>query len=257
MEKGFKKLKSFLASKVELYNRPEFIAKDPISIPHLFTKKEDIEIAGLLSATIAWGNRTMILQNANRLMEMMDFSPYDFVLNFNDGDLKIFEKFVHRTFNSIDLQYFILSLKNIYQEHGGLEKIFITEAGIKEAILYFRNIFFELDYPTRTSKHIANPAKNSSAKRLNMFLRWMVRKDDKGVDFGIWKTIHPSQLYCPLDIHSGRVARQLGILERKQDDWKAVEELTENLRQLDPTDPVKYDFALFGMGVNENFKTAM
>ncbi len=253
MRQDFENLKILLDSKVELYNQPEFIDNDPISIPHLFSGKEDIEIAGFLSATIAWGNRKMILRNAKNLMEMMEFSPFDFVMNFSDNDLKPFEKFVHRTFNAVDLEYFLWSLKNIYQEHGGLEKIFKTGPGIKEAILNFRNVFFELDFPARTSKHIANPAKNSSAKRLNMFLRWMVRKDNKGVDFGIWKTINSSMLYCPLDIHSGRVARQFGILQRKQDDWKAVEELTQNLRKLDPTDPVKYDFALFGMGVNNSF----
>ena len=252
MENDIEDLKSFLDSKVELYNQPEFILKDPISIPHLFSKKEDIEIAGLLSATIAWGNRTMILRNANRLMEMMDFAPHDFILNFNAADLRPFEKFVHRTFNAVDLEYFLWSLKNIYQKHGGLEQVFKTKTGIKEAILNFRNVFFELDFPSRTSKHVANPAKNSSAKRLNMFLRWMVRKDDKGVDFGIWKSIDPCLLMCPLDVHSGRIARQLGILQRKQDDWKSVEELTQNLRKFDPNDPVKYDFALFGLGVNNS-----
>ncbi len=252
MENDIEDLKGFLDSRVKLYNQPEFILKDPISIPHLFSKKEDIEIAGLLSATIAWGNRTMILRNANRLMEMMDFAPHDFILNFNAADLRPFEKFVHRTFNTVDLEYFLWSLKNIYQKHGGLEQVFKTEAGIKEAILNFRNVFFELDFPSRTSKHIANPAKNSSAKRLNMFLRWMVRKDDKGVDFGIWESIDPCLLMCPLDVHSGRIARQLGILQRKQDDWKAVEELTHNLQKFDPNDPVKYDFALFGLGVNNS-----
>lgn len=256
MEKGIEDLKKFLDSNVELYNQPEFIEKDPTSIPHLFRKKEDIEIAGFLSATIAWGNRTMILRNAKRLMEMMDFAPCEFILNFNAADLKPFEKFVHRTFNAVDLEYFLWSLKNIYQKHGGLEKVLSRKPEIKEAIHHFRDVFFELEFPSRTSKHIANPAKNSSAKRLNMFLRWMVRNDNKGVDFGIWKTINPSLLMCPLDVHSGSVARKLGILKRKQDDWKAVEELTQNLRKFDPNDPVKYDFALFGIGVNKSFRTA-
>jgi uncharacterized protein (TIGR02757 family) len=193
----------------------------------------------------------MILRNGKMLMEMMEFTPYDFVMNFKTNDLKPFEKFVHRTYNGIDCIYFLWSLKNNYQKHGGLEKVFQCETGIKDSILQFRNVFFELDFPGRTSKHIANPAKNSSAKRLNMFLRWMVRNDDKGVDFGIWKSLNPSQLFCPLDVHSGRVARKLGLLNRKPDDWKAVEELTANLRKLDPNDPAKYDFALFGMGVNE------
>lgn len=256
MIENIEELKLFLDSKVELYNQPGFIVNDPISIPHLFNKKEDIEIAGFLSATIAWGNRKMILRNAKSLMEMMEFSPFDFILNFRDHDLKPFEKFVHRTFNGTDCLYFLWSLKNIYQKHGGLEQVFKSDAGIKESILQFRNIFFEMDFPSRTSKHIANPAKNSSAKRLNMFLRWMVRNDNRGVDFGIWKSINPSLLFCPLDVHSGRVARELGILQRKQDDWKAVEELTKNLRKLDADDPVKYDFALFGIGVNEGFKSA-
>lgn len=253
MLKDIENLKDLLDSRVKLYNQPDFIEKDPISIPHLFTKKEDIEIAGLLSATIAWGKRTMILQNAKSLMEKMDFAPFDFIMDFTTNDLKPFKQFVHRTFNFIDLEYFLWSLKNIYQNHGGLEKVFKTENGIKESILHFRNVFFDLDFPVRTSKHIANPDKNSSAKRINMYLRWMVRNDEKGVDFGIWKSISPSVLFCPLDVHSGRVARQLGILLRKQDDWKAVEELTQNLITLDADDPVKYDFALFGMGVFEKF----
>lgn len=246
----FEQLKDLLNSKVDLYNQKDFIINDPISIPHIFTKKEDIEIAGFLSATIAWGNRKSILKNANKLMNLMDMSPFDFVTGFKDTDLKPFEKFIHRTFNNDDCIYFLWSLKNIYQNHNGLEEVFSKNGNIKDSIIYFRNIFFELDFPSRTSKHIANPAKNSSAKRINMFLRWMVRKDNNGVDFGIWNKIKPAALLCPLDVHSGRVARSLGILQRKQNDWKAVEELTENLRKFDSTDPVKYDYALFGMGVN-------
>jgi len=249
---NFEQLMEFLDSKVELYNHMDFITYDPISIPHLFTQKEDIEIAGFLSATIAWGNRKSILKNANRLMQMMDMSPYKFVLGFSDSDLKPFAKFVHRTFNGEDCMYFLWSLKNLYQNHGGMESLFSEKQNIKDGIIHFRKVFFELDHLARTGKHISNPAKNSASKRLNMFLRWMVRQDDKGVDFGLWQQINPASLFCPLDVHCGRIARNYGLLERKQDDWKAVEELTANLRLLDPSDPVKYDYALFGMGVNNN-----
>jgi uncharacterized protein (TIGR02757 family) len=249
---NFEQLRAFLDSKVELYNQKDFITNDPISIPHLFTQKEDIEIAGFLSATLAWGNRKSILNNAKRLMQMMDMSPYEFIMGFTDSELKPFAKFVHRTFNGDDCIYFMWSLKNMYQNYGGLESLFSADQNIKEGILHFRNIFFELDHLARTGKHVSNPAKNAASKRINMFLRWMVRQDEKGVDFGIWQKIRPALLYCPLDVHSGRIARNLGLLERKQDDWKAVEELTSNLRKFDSQDPVKYDYALFGMGVNNS-----
>lgn len=248
-------LKNFLEEKHDFYNRPEFIEKDPISIPHRFSLKEDIEIAGFFAATIAWGNRTMILNNAGKLMAMMDNAPYDFILNHAPSDLKPLEHFVHRTFNGIDCLYFIYSLKNIYINHVGLEKLFTDgyKQGltIKSAITFFRSIFLETEYPDRTKKHLANPQKGSAAKRLNMFLRWMIRQDNKGVDFGIWKDIPPSVLQCPLDVHSGNVSRNLKLLKRKANDWKAVEELTKNLKYFDPIDPVKYDFALFGTGINE------
>jgi uncharacterized protein (TIGR02757 family) len=256
MIKYSSELKDLLELKSSFYNRPEFISSDPISIPHMFTLKEDIEIAGFLSAVIAWGQRGTIIRNAKKLLEMMDSSPLDFILNAGEKDMKGFLQFSHRTFNGTDTLYFINSLQNIYLNYGGLEKAFSDGGKIrnaKEMILHFRNIFFEIPFPVRTSKHIANPAKGFSAKRLNMFLRWMVRNDGKGVDFGIWKSISPAALYCPLDVHSGRVARKLGLLQRKQDDWKAVEELTASLRQFEPEDPVKYDFALFGMGVFEKF----
>ena len=251
-----KELKSFLDLKVEMYNRNSFIASDPIQVPHQFSKKEDIEIAGFLSATIAWGNRIMIIRNAKKMMEIMDNSPFDFIINHSSKDLESITGFVHRTFNSYDLQYFIKSLQNIYQNHGGLECILKPLKGdinYQNSITEFKTIFFELQHEVRTEKHISNPLKNSAAKRIHMYLRWMVRKDTKGVDFGLWKTHSPAFLSCPLDVHSGNVARKLGILTRKQNDWKAVHELDTKLRSFDVKDPVKYDFALFGLGVFEKF----
>jgi len=251
-------LKSFLDEKADLYNRPEFITVDPISIPHQFSRKEDIEISGFLTATIAWGQRVTILKNANKLMQMMDNTPHEFILHHNKNDLKPFSKFVHRTFNGIDCIYFIQSLHNIYKKHGGMEKVFNShltkkDTDLSNAIHQFRKIFFSLPCPARSQKHVADPLANSSAKRICMYLRWMVRKDKRGVDFGIWNFIKPCQLACPLDLHSARVARSLGLLQRKQNDWKAVIELTNNLKEFDPLDPVKYDFALFGLGINEEF----
>lgn len=249
-------LKSFLDFKVEQYNTPRFIETDPIKIPHLFSKKEDIEIAGFLTATIAWGNRNSILKNAQKLMNLMDQSPYDFIMNHQANDLSGLENFVHRTFNGIDLQYFVLALKNIYKNHGGMEEIFMSfsaEKSLQHTIHEFRDIFFELPHPSRTRKHVSDPLKNSAAKRINMFLRWMVRKDTAGVDFGIWDSISASQLSCPLDVHSGNVARKLRLLKRKANDAKALAELDAALRKLDPVDPVKYDFALFGLGVFEKY----
>lgn len=249
-------LKSFLDEKVEQYNHIKFIDTDPIQIPHRFSQKEDIEIAGFLTATIAWGNRKSIIKNANRIIEFMDNSPYDFVLNHTNKDLFKINGSIHRTFNSVDLQFFIKSLKNIYINYGGLENVFAARQQEKNTfylIERFRNIFFELQHFNRTQKHISNPVKNSSAKRINMFLRWMVRKDNKGVDLGIWNSISPSQLVCPLDVHSGNVARKLDLIQRKQNDWKAVSELMDNLSLFDSEDPVKYDFALFGLGAFEDF----
>ena len=249
-------IKEFLEEKALQYNSPAFIESDPVSIPHGFDRKEDIEIAGFLTATIAWGNRTMILKNANKLMELMDNAPFDFVMDHRANDLRRFKGFVHRTFNDTDLSYFIESLKNIYVLRGGLEPIFAgycSETSTRPAIQEFRNIFFVLPHDQRTLKHVANPAEGSAAKRINMFLRWMVRNDNRGVDFGIWKEIKPSQLSCPLDVHSGNVARKLGLLTRSQNDAKALNELDAHLRLMDPADPVKYDFALFGLGVFEGF----
>jgi uncharacterized protein (TIGR02757 family) len=250
-------LKSFLDEKSDFYNHPGFIDRDPISIPHQFKQKEDIEIAGFLTATIAWGNRKSIINNSNMLFQLMDYSPYEFISGFEASDLKKFSSYVHRTFNGIDCMFFLQSVSNIYKHHGGLETVFSNPVRngltIKESLIDFRSKFFELPHLKRTEKHIANPFANSSAKRLNMFLRWMVRNDNRGVDFGIWKTIKPEDLFCPLDIHSGRVARKLGLLTRKSNDWKAVEELTGNLRKMNANDPIKYDFALFGIGINEKF----
>jgi uncharacterized protein (TIGR02757 family) len=250
-----RELFEFLEEQHDFYNSVAFIEADPVSIPHLFSKKEDIEIAGFLSATIAWGQRASILKNAKKLMAWMDFSPHEFILQHSAKELKPFKNFVHRTFNGTDCLYFISALKNIYQQHQGMEAVFTKYtdpegAHIGPAIVGFRTIFFELDFPSRTKKHLSDPSTDSAVKRINMFLRWMVRKDRRGVDFGLWKNILPRQLLCPLDVHSGRVARQLGLLSRTQNDWKAVLELTAALKRFDPEDPVKYDFSLFGLGVN-------
>jgi len=249
-------LKEFLDVKVLEYNRPEFIESDPIQIPHLFNKKEDIEISGFLTATIAWGNRKSIINNAKRMMEYMDHSPFDFVKNHQEQDLQSLLPFVHRTFNGTDFITFVKGLQHIYNNHHGLEQVFSVankQTSLQAAIHHFKKVFFEIEHLPRTQKHVSDPLKNSAAKRINMFLRWMVRTDQTGVDFGIWKTLSPSQLSCPLDVHSGNVARKLGLLKRKQNDAKALMELDENLRKLDAKDPVKYDFALFGLGVFEGF----
>ena len=249
-------LKAFLDQKSQQYNHPDFIASDPIQVPHQFTRKEDIEIAGFLTATIAWGNRKSIIKNASKMMDFLDQSPYEFVMQHNAADLKALEPFVHRTFNGQDFIQFIKSLQHIYTTHNGLEAVFSTYAepqSLQVSIHKFKSLFFELEHLARTQKHVSDPLKNSAAKRINMFLRWMIRKDNQGVDFGIWNSLSPAQLSCPLDVHSGNVARKLGLLKRKQNDAKALQELDINLRKLDPKDPVKYDFALFGLGVFEGF----
>ncbi|WP_308992600.1 TIGR02757 family protein [Mariniflexile litorale] len=249
-------LKDFLDNKVVQYNNPKFIESDPIQVPHQFSIKEDIEIAGFLTATISWGNRKSIINNAKRLMELLDNSPFDFVINHTETDLENMHSFVHRTFNSDDAIQFIKSLKHIYLNHNGLETLFAKHTendSVQNAISKFKTTFFEVEHLQRTKKHISDPLKNSAAKRINMFLRWMVRNDKTGVDFGIWNSLSPAQLSCPLDVHSGNVARKLGLLTRKQNDAKALLELDTNLRNLDANDPVKYDFALFGLGVFEGF----
>jgi len=252
---GLKEIKELLDEKYLQYNNPEFIETDPICIPHQFSLKENIEISAFLTATIAWGNRKSIIKNAGNLMSLLDNDPYGFIMNANDKDFQVLNPFCHRTFCGIDAEYFIRSLSNIYREHGGLETIFSEEyklkGDIKSSMIRLREVFFELKHPVRTEKHVSNVAKGSSAKRLNMFLRWMIRKDDHKVDFGLWRHIPPSVLHIPLDVHSGNVARNLGLLKRKQNDWKSVTELTAILRSFDPIDPVKYDFALFGMGIFE------
>ncbi len=253
MTNSIQNIKRQLDKAVEKFNRFEFIENDPIQIPHQFSKKEDIEIAGFLSSTIAWGNRKMIIKNSYRLLDLMENSPYEFIMNFDKMDQHL-SAFVHRTFQGDDLHYFILSLRNIYAQYGGLENVFTEgyrqDETIFGALRYFRTIFFELPHQKRTEKHISNVMSKSAAKRLNMFLRWMVRKDENGVDLGLWNKIPMSALMLPLDIHTGRVSRELGLLKRKQNDWKAVEEITQILREFDSDDPIKYDYALFGIGVN-------
>jgi uncharacterized protein (TIGR02757 family) len=250
-------LREFLEEKYSLYNRTDFITNDPISIPHKFSKKEDIEIAAFLSASIAWGNRKSIITNAEKIIRILNYSPYEFVTNATEKEIKKAindSNFNYRTFKPTDLLFFISSLKNIYCNYGGLEKVFISNnAGAMQSIIHFRKIFFSITHEIRSEKHVSNPENNSACKKLNMFLRWMIRKDNRGVDFGIWDILNPSQLICPLDVHTGNVARKLRLLERKQNDRKAAEELTDNLRHFDKDDPVKYDFALFGLGVFEKF----
>lgn len=248
-------LKEFLDEKVLLYNNPNFIESDPIQIPHRFSQKEDVEIAGFLSATIAWGNRTMIIRNASKMMDLMGNSPYDFIMSHTPEQLERFDNFVHRTFNATDIKTFMSGLRHIYKNHHGLEALFVTVENnfVQKNISDFKKKFFEIEHQSRTQKHISDPLKNSAAKRINMFLRWMVRKDNAGVDFGIWKNVSPAYLSCPLDVHSGNVARKLALLTRKQNDAKAVLELDTQLRILDPNDPTRYDFALFGLGVFEKF----
>ncbi len=252
-----KDIKALLEKKVRQYNTLDFITLDPVAVPHTFTRKEEREIAGLLTATIAWGNRKAILKSARQLMAWMDNDPFDFVMHATPNEWSTIKHFVYRTFNGTDCLFFLDALKRIYTNHGGLEAVFAhgyqQDLTVKSAIQYFRQVIFEAEHQKRTEKHVANPDKGSSAKRLNMYLRWMVRQDEKGVDFGLWKNIPASALMVPLDVHSGTQARNLGLLLRKQNDWKAVEELTEILRKFDPADPVKYDFALFGMGVNKDF----
>jgi uncharacterized protein (TIGR02757 family) len=257
MNRNMHHLKDFLDYKVQQYNRPEFIEADPVQIPHLFSRKEDIEIAGFLTAVISWGNRCSILKSAKRMMSLMGNSPCDFILNYRAEHLEKAAGFVHRTFNSTDFIAFMEALRRLYGQSEGLEGIFIrhkTKDSLQPAIHQLREEFFKSRHPLRSLKHLPDPLKGSAAKRINMFLRWMIRKDDRGVDFGLWRSISPSILSCPLDIHSGNVARKLGLLTRKLNDAKAVSELDDALRNLDKEDPVRYDFALFGLGVFEGFK---
>jgi len=262
-------LKAFLDSKVAQYNQPDFIKNDPVSIPHLFTKKQDIEIMGFWAATLAWGQRVTIINKCKELIDLMDGAPYDFIINHQDTDLKKLLHFKHRTFNDIDTLYFIAFFRYHYENHRSLENAFIPgktvilsdseesvnlQSPVESALNHFRSYFFSLpDFPHRTKKHVSSPSQKSTCKRLNMFLRWMVRKDDCGVDFGIWNQLKPADLIMPCDLHVDRVARKLNLITRKQTDWQTAVELTQRLREFDPIDPVKYDFALFGLGIEEKF----
>lgn len=251
-------LKDFLDQKVEEYNCPAFIEHDPISIPHHFSKKQDIEIAGLWAAILAWGQRKTIINKSRELFALMDNAPFDFVRHHQESDLKPLEQFKHRTFNATDTLYFISFFRWFYQHHNSLEDAFLIgldkNANIECGLINFHRLFFSLPhFPERTRKHIPTPQRKSACKRLNMFLRWMVRKDSKGVDFGIWHRISPKQLVCPCDLHVERVARKLSLLKRKNVDWESALELTRNLKEFDPEDPVKYDYALFGLGIEEKF----
>ncbi len=254
-----KDLQQFLDEKVQEYNIPGFIENDPVSIPHRYNKKQDIEIAAFWAAILAWGQRKTIINKCTELFDLMDNAPYEFVTNHQENDLKMFLRFKHRTFNATDTLYFISFFKWFYKRHESLEDAFVKntppgDENVKTALINFHHLFFSLDdFPQRTRKHIATPESKSACKRINMFLRWMVRKDDKGVDFGIWDRISPSQLIAPCDVHVDRVARKLGLIHRKQTDWLTAVELTNALKQFDPDDPVKYDFALFGLGVESRF----
>lgn len=254
-----KNLKAALDEKVNLYNHVDFIKDDPVSIPHLFSKKQDIEIAGFFAAIFSWGNRTTIINKSKELLQLMDYAPHDFCLQHTSIDLKNLEGFKHRTFTVTDLLYFIEFFNFHYSQHNSLEIAFTNgmhknDETIENGLKGFYNYFFSLPHiPERTKKHIASPEKNSSCKRLNMFLRWMVRTDKNGVDFGIWKNILPSQLVCPIDVHVARVSKKFNLLHRNQTDWNAALELTAYLRTLDKDDPVKYDFALFGLGVSKKY----
>ncbi|GHM98919.1 TIGR02757 family protein [Cytophagales bacterium WSM2-2] len=256
-ETDWKNLKDFLDDKVEQFNAPHFIEHDPISVPHIYSKKQDIEVAGLIAAVLAWGQRVTIINKTKDFLQRMDNAPHDFLLHHRSKDLKRFKGYKHRTFNETDALYFVEFLSKFYRKHNSLEEAFAidpAEEHVGNALIHFHNVFFSLeDFPRRTQKHIATPERKSACKRINMYLRWMVRQDDKGVDFGIWKTISTAQLICPCDLHVERVARKLKLIKRKQMDWQTAVELTSNLRKLDPADPVKYDFALFGLGVAEDY----
>ncbi|MEX1189187.1 MAG: TIGR02757 family protein [Bacteroidia bacterium] len=251
----YAEIKELLDEKADLYNRIKFIESDPVSIPHLFDNEDDIAISGFLTATIAWGQRVTLIRNARILVEKMDMAPADFVRNFQESDLEIFNGFVHRTFNEKHCKYFLRALQRMMLLYGNLEKAFENEENtVFSGIVEFRKRFLLEEDNIGVSRHVANPEANSAAKRLNMFLRWMIRKDNRGVDFGLWNVFKQEDLICPLDVHSGGVARKLGILNRKQDDWQAAEELTRVLKSFDANDPVKYDYALFGLGVFENYR---
>lgn len=251
-------VKPLLDEAYDRFARPQFIQDDPIQVPRSFAQRPDAEVIGFLTATIAWGQRKTIIANAWKLVRLMDEAPHDFVMNASPAELKRMGDFVHRTFNGIDLQHFLRGIRHLYREHGGIEEAFLMDGRVGDmgdAIARFKSRFFEPKHQPRTRKHVADPSKGSNAKRINMYLRWMVRPNDRGVDLGLWKRITPADLMVPLDVHTGRVGRELGLLKRTQDDWKSVVELTEQLRKLDPMDPVKYDIALFALGVNDHSNT--
>lgn len=245
-------LREFLDRKAAQYNRPAFIQEDPIAVPHEYQQREDQEIAGFLTATIAWGRRPRIVESGRRMMALLDGAPAQFVREHEPRDLQRLERFVHRTFQPVDFRYFLSALQRLYRAGDGLRGAFQGKDA-EAAIIHFREAFFGAPHPSRTQKHVSDPRKNSACKRLNMFLRWMVRHDRQGVDLGLWQHLQPHQLSLPLDVHSGRVARRLGLLQRRASDWKAVREVDASLRRLDPHDPVRYDFALFGLGIFEAF----
>ncbi|RYF81484.1 MAG: TIGR02757 family protein [Chitinophagaceae bacterium] len=253
------KLRDLLENRHDRYNRPDFIAHDPVSVPHRFSKKEDIEISGFFAAILAWGQRKTIINKANELMALFGNAPHQFMLHHSDDDLKSLLHFKHRTFNTTDLLYFVAFFRHFYSLHQSLEEAFLGLPGTKNQDAYsrlvrFHDTLFGLDFaPNRSRKHVSTPARNSACKRINMYLRWMVRNDSRGVDFGIWKSIKSSELICPCDVHVDRVARNLGLISRPKPDWKTAAELTQNLALYDPTDPVKYDFALFGLGIEEGY----
>ena len=246
-------IKALLDGAYRAYCHPGFIPEDPVSVPRRFTKREDIEIAGFFAALFAWGKRSIILQKTNLLMKLMDDDPHAFILSFREQDLNGLKHFVHRTFQFDDLHFFLLRLQHIYNEYGSLEKLFLPADDLEEGIHHFRNVFFDAPHFTRTCKHLPDPKKNSACKRINLFLRWMVRTDAEGVDFGLWKDIQPASLYCPLDVHTGRAAEKLGLIPKGMTGWKAVRHLTGKLRHFDPQDPVKYDFALFGLNIYQSY----
>lgn len=256
MDDHLTQIKTLLDNKRRLYNQPSFIKADPISIPHKFTRNQDIEISGLFAAVLAWGNRTTIINNCNKLIQLMDGSPHDFILNHKDTDLKPFIHFVHRTFNATDLLYFIHFLQWHYKQYDSLEDAFVPgktykHDTVEQALIHFHNYFFSIEHPERTRKHISTPQRKSACKRINMYLRWMVRKDKQGVDFGIWKKIKPAQLVCPLDVHVARVAERLELIDNNKSNWQNAMQLTAALRQMNPQDPAVYDYALFGLGAEE------
>lgn len=247
-------LKEYLDSKVDRYNSIDFIENDPISIPHRFTRQEDIEISAFWVAMLSWGQRVTIINKSNELMALMDDSPYDFIMNHKEKDLKPFLNFKHRTFQPDDTLYFISFFRRFYEQYNSLESAFFPDhvQSVEESLSHFHNTFFNSPLALqRTRKHVSTPIRKSSCKRLNMFLRWMVRKDDRGVDFGIWDRCDTKELKIPLDVHVFKVAHQLGLLTRDKTDWPAVIELTNNLLKFDPVDPVKYDYALFSIGIDQ------